>query len=75
MLIQDNEPNLPENPLIENPCIIYRIKASVIDGLIFIAGLKCSQRLHSSKVTVDGLYLGNNDPYAAWKQHNSSSKS
>jgi hypothetical protein len=60
MIIQDNEPNVPEDPLIEDPCISYRTKASVMNGLIFIAGLKCSQRPHASEVTVDGLYLGYN---------------
>jgi hypothetical protein len=60
MIIQDNEPNVPEDPLIEDPCIAYRTKASVMNGLIFIAGLKCSQRPPASEVTVDGLYLGYN---------------
>jgi hypothetical protein len=60
MIIQDNEPNVPEDPLIEDPCIANRTKASVMDGLIFIAGLKCSQRPPASEVTVDGLYLGYN---------------
>ena len=60
MIIQYNEPNVPEDPLIEDPCISYRTKASVMNGLIFIAGLKCSQHPPVSEVTVDGLYLGYN---------------
>jgi hypothetical protein len=45
MIIQDNEPNVPEDPLIEDPCIAYRTKASVMDGLI----KTCERTLETEK--------------------------
>jgi hypothetical protein len=60
MIIQDDEKDVPEDPLMNDPCISYRIKASLLDNLLFFMAIKRFQLPPTSEVTADGLYLGNN---------------